>query len=159
MAYQFDCMCVCVCVSGLLHIYAALILARCCLLAWYEYIADGCRLPFGWRVGWLLKKQYFWTSCPFSLFPSPSFSWLVTLASFFPCSHFRPLMLPLTCTATMVCPLPETQVQLSMITRSVYRQILDTHTVNTHRKKHLVLSLPCCCYVTFHLSVERDKRK
>lgn len=39
--------------------------------------------------------------------------------------HFRPLTLLLTCTASMVCPLPETQAQLSMVTRSVCRQKPD----------------------------------
>lgn len=43
-------------------------------------------------------------------------------ASFFSSlSYFRPLMLPLTCTVSMVFRLPETPVQLSMVTRSVYR--------------------------------------
>lgn len=82
--------------------------------------------------------------------PSPSSSGLVPLASFFSSPHFRPLMLPLTCTASTGCPLPETQVQLSMVIRSVYRQMLDRHTVNT-------LLFRCC--LTFHLSVERCKRK
>lgn len=45
----------------------------------------------------------------------------VTLLPSYLLSYFRPLMLPLTCTASMVCHPPETQVQLSMVTRSVCR--------------------------------------
>lgn len=47
---------------------------------------------------------------PVSLLPS---------SLFFSC--FRPLTLPLTCTISMVFQLPETPVQLSMVTRSVHR--------------------------------------
>lgn len=43
---------------------------------------------------------------------------------------FRLLMLPLTCTASMGCPLPETQGQLSMVTRSVFRQTHNNLTQN-----------------------------
>lgn len=41
------------------------------------------------------------------------------------CPHSRLLTLPLTCTASVVCPLPETRVQLSMVTRSVCRLVFS----------------------------------
>lgn len=77
---------------------------------------------------------FFWS---FSSSPSPPPpSGLITLAPFFLFPHSRPLMLPLTCTASMVCPLPETQVQLSMVTRSVHRQMLDTYCKHLQEKTH-----------------------
>lgn len=94
-----------------------------------------CIVWVGWSIRWLFENDV-------SEFPSPSLGSSLSLPSSSP--HFRPLMLPLTCTASMVCPLPETQVQLSMVTRSVYR---------------LLLSLFLSCYLTLHLSVDRDKRK
>lgn len=102
------CMCVCEILTG------------CCLLAEYEYIANMCESRFRWRVMWFFSKGCFSTTYPFASFPSPSVSWLITLASFFPFPHFRLRTLPLTCTTSMVCPLPETRVQLSMVTRSVH---------------------------------------
>lgn len=41
------------------------------------------------------------------------------------CPRFRLLTLPLICTASMVRPLPETRVQLSMVTRSVCRLVFS----------------------------------
>lgn len=64
---------------------------------------------------------------------------------FFAFLYFRPHMLPLTCTASTVCPPPETQGQLTMVIRSVHRRML-------------ALLLVLSCYVTFHLSVEVNKR-
>lgn len=96
------------------------------------------KLDVGWSIRWLFKNDVSEFPIVFSSFLSPSLGSSLSLPSSSP--HFRPLMLPLTCTASMVCPLPETQVQLSMVTRSVYR---------------LLLSLFRSCYLTFHLSVER----
>lgn len=60
----------------------------------------------------LCSVTQLFSTCP----PASSFSSL---------SYFRPLMLPLTCTVSMVCRRPETQVQLSMGTRSVYRPFVS----------------------------------
>lgn len=85
-----------------------------------------CKLHFGSRVGQLFKKcSELSILFPHSHLPPPLGSF--TLASFFLLSHSRHLMLPLTCTASMVCPLPENQVQPSMVTRSVHRQMPDRH--------------------------------
>lgn len=83
-----------------------------------EDIAKRCKIHFWWRVGW-----FFWTSHPLSLLPSSSLYLLITFASAFPSPHFRLLMLPRTCTVSTACPPPETQVQLSMVTRSVYGKL------------------------------------
>lgn len=61
----------------------------------------------------------FLKSCLCSL--TAVFSTCPPASSFSSLSYFRPLMLPLTCTVSMVCQRPETQAQLSMVTRSVYR--------------------------------------
>lgn len=74
------------------------------------------------ELGDLKKKKKDVSEVPIVSSPPPSPRTLS--AVFFPFLLFRSLMLPLTCTASMVCPPPETQVQLSMVTRSVYRQIL-----------------------------------
>lgn len=80
------------------------------------------------------------------VFPDPPSTCLP--ASFFSSlSYFRPLMLPLTCTVSMVFQLPETPVQLSMATRSVSRLLHPWVLFGGKRRKDELLFkfLLLCC--------------
>lgn len=108
------------------------ILTRCCSLA------NRCKLHF-WRQ---ITNDVSELPVPFPHSHSPSrYSRFLI-----PFPHFRPLMLPLTCTTSTVCPLPETLVQLSMVTRSVYRQMLPDPTAlcgeRQLKRELLMLSQP-----------------
>lgn len=75
-------------------------------------------------------------------FPSTLLLLVHFAASCFLFPYHRPLMLPLTCTASMVSPPPETQVQLSMVTRSVWRQKPDSPFYKHWRGRNSFLCWP-----------------